>query len=211
MHAHHSPGASVSQFAGSGCSVQAIRRISELSPTSRAQAGTSSPRPFIFFTSLKGSAILRALQLSAMMAVRSPLSVLSYRDASSSSLESPSAPFGVRDSSYSAPGSEFINAADTLSVAPNDSSDVGAEVEASQDNGDGVGNEITSTTSVHTPGLTIQTTPARVDHVNHARSDEDEPPQSVIHAPPGFGDFVRTSPLVFAPDDFPQSIGTVQA
>ncbi|CAL5869334.1 uncharacterized protein PFLUO_LOCUS3563 [Penicillium psychrofluorescens] len=36
------------------------------------------------------------------------------------------------------------------------------------------------------PELTIQTSPS-----SHNRSDDDEPPQSVIHAPPGFGDFIK--------------------
>ncbi|KXG51921.1 uncharacterized protein PGRI_093140 [Penicillium griseofulvum] len=43
------------------------------------------------------------------------------------------------------------------------------------------------------PELTIQT-----EYPNHLgnspRSDDDEPPQSVIHAPPGFGDFMPTQP-----------------
>jgi hypothetical protein len=58
------------------------------------------------------------------------------------------------------------------------------------------------------PELTVRTSGSRVErdclmpeqiqtgYTNHslsARSDEDEPPQSVIHAPPGFGDFVWNS------------------
>ncbi|KAJ5632215.1 hypothetical protein N7490_008554 [Penicillium lividum] len=45
------------------------------------------------------------------------------------------------------------------------------------------------------PGLTIQTThPLNIGY--NTRSDDDEPPQSVIHAPPGFRNFVGQAPIM---------------
>ncbi|CAI7575374.1 unnamed protein product [Penicillium viridicatum] len=129
------------------------------------------------------------------MAVRSPLSVLPYRvNSTSSAYYSPPGLMsldgidGNESSHFSA--SEPINSLSGASANEEDCDDC-------DDCDDSKGND-SSPEPVHgsevppQPGLTIQT--EYPDHVGNSRSDDDEPPQSVIHAPPGFGDFAPMPP-----------------
>ncbi|KAJ5929708.1 hypothetical protein N7454_006658 [Penicillium verhagenii] len=128
------------------------------------------------------------------MAVRSPLPILSYHDASSPyagsdsmSFEGPSA--SARNSIYIAPEAKSVDETDSMPVAP--ASD---EAELDEDNHDDEGSisatPIQESGPVIHPGLTIKTThPLNIGY--NTRSDDDEPPQSVIHAPPGFREFTR--------------------
>ncbi|KAJ6071282.1 hypothetical protein N7499_009296 [Penicillium canescens] len=118
------------------------------------------------------------------MAVRSPLSVLPYRDAASPAYYSPtSAPMSIdgvsfegTESSHSSP--DLIHR-DILSgaSAPNEDKTTGGSPAI----------PIRGSETSPQSGLTVQT--GYTNHGLSTRSDEDEPPQSVIHAPPGFGDF----------------------
>ncbi|KAJ5376358.1 hypothetical protein N7509_013244 [Penicillium cosmopolitanum] len=92
------------------------------------------------------------------------------------SLEAPSAP-------------ESVGAADALETPSLAIGDPHHLHEADK-NGDGDDVIAANTPIGHGPGLKIQT--AQTYQPNHFRSDEDEPPQSVIHAPPGFGEFTGT-------------------
>jgi hypothetical protein len=110
--------------------------------------------------------------------------------------------FEGTESSHSSP--ELINR-DILSGAsvPNDDED--------KTNGDSPAKPILGSGTSPQSELTVCTSGSRLEsdclgwalivileqiqtgYTNHdlsTRSDEDEPPQSVIHAPPGFGDFV---------------------
>ncbi|OQD62454.1 hypothetical protein PENPOL_c012G08389 [Penicillium polonicum] len=129
------------------------------------------------------------------MAVRSPLSVLPYRVNSTSPAYYPPPGLmsldgidGNESSHFSA--SEPINSLSGASANEEDCDDC-------DDCDDSKGND-SSPEPVHgsevppQPGLTIQT--EYPDHVGNSRSDDDEPPQSVIHAPPGFGDFAPMQP-----------------
>ncbi|KAJ5175505.1 uncharacterized protein N7482_001382 [Penicillium canariense] len=142
-----------------------------------------------------------------MMAVRSPLSVLPYCDTSSPfvrpesmSLEGPSISGDARNSTYSAPNPASTSTTDTALVTSNYPQSAGTEEAEGdkRDEAEGVGPATLVQgpgTGMSTPlGLTIQT--SQMHHNGSvAKSDEDEPPQSVIHAPPGFGEFVRLPPL----------------
>ncbi|KAJ6121444.1 hypothetical protein N7512_003909 [Penicillium capsulatum] len=172
------------------------------------------------------------------MAVRSPLSVLSYRDTSSPyagsdpidashtthpwidsrSLETPSIPGSARDSFYSAPA-ESTDAADAESVASAPTPSEGTEFDETSE-------DMAAATPIQAPeasmlgGLTVrleiealicggigstdaqQIQTSQPQHLGpHTRSDDDEPPQSVIHAPPGFGDFAQTRTQHAGDDD----------
>ncbi|KAJ6104195.1 hypothetical protein N7523_010515 [Penicillium sp. IBT 18751x] len=118
-----------------------------------------------------------------MMAVRSPLSILSYQDTSSPyagsdhmSLEGSPFP-STRNSNYSTSASDPLGATE-------------AQTYPNKQDAETVDTSAVSVrpTAVSQSGLTIQTEYMQQVEITH-RSDEDEPPQSVIHAPPGFGDF----------------------
>ncbi|CEJ55224.1 hypothetical protein PMG11_01493 [Penicillium brasilianum] len=138
-----------------------------------------------------------------MMAVRAPLSVLPYRDPSSPfagpepmPVEISSIADNTRNSAYLPPDPGFTSMADTSSAAfdrqrPEKTEAVGDKVD-----GEGVATTAMPVQGLRAgvsppPGLTIQTAQMHQNGLV-ARSDEDEPPQSVIHAPAGFGDFVRS-------------------
>ncbi|KAJ5312916.1 hypothetical protein N7508_003746 [Penicillium antarcticum] len=136
-----------------------------------------------------------------MMAVRSPLSVLPYRDATSPAYYSPpSAPMSidgvsieVTKSSHSSP--DVINRDNLLGNSVPD--------DETKTNGDGPAKAIRGLGTSPQPELTIQT--GYTNHGLSTRSDEDEPPQSVIHAPPGFGDFAPMQPTIEGPDELQSS------
>ncbi|KAJ5300554.1 uncharacterized protein N7443_005556 [Penicillium atrosanguineum] len=118
-----------------------------------------------------------------MMAVGSPLSILSYQDTSSPyagsdhmSLEGSPFP-SARNSGYLTSHSDPMGATDTLTSSK--------QHDAETENKPAT---LIRGTGVSQSGLTIQTGCTHQVGITN-RSDEDEPPQSVIHAPPGFGDF----------------------
>ncbi|KAJ5927464.1 hypothetical protein N7516_009237 [Penicillium verrucosum] len=131
------------------------------------------------------------------MAVRSPLSVLPYRVNSTSPAYYSPRPGsmsldGILDGNENShfPASEPINSLSGTSANEEDCDDC-------DDCDDSKGNDsspepIRGSGVTPQPGLTIQT--EYPDHVGNSRSDDDEPPQSVIHAPSGFGDFAPMQP-----------------
>ncbi|KAJ6018097.1 hypothetical protein N7451_001476 [Penicillium sp. IBT 35674x] len=129
-----------------------------------------------------------------MMAVRSPLPIISYHDTSgpyagsdSMSFESSSA--SVRNSISSASDENSVDETNVIPAAP--TSD-GTELDTgSDDEGSVEATPVQESAPSIQPGLTIQTSHSYNIGYN-TRSDDDEPPQSVIHAPPGFGDFGET-------------------
>ncbi|KGO77105.1 hypothetical protein PITC_023470 [Penicillium italicum] len=133
------------------------------------------------------------------MAVRSPLSVLPYRvNSASPAYYSPRSASmslgGVVDENESAHFSapEPIN---SLSRALANEEDGDNCDNCDDSNADNSSPEpIRGSGGSPQPELTIQT--EYPNHVgNSTRSDDDEPPQSVIHAPPGFGDFAPMQPI----------------
>ncbi|KAL2695294.1 hypothetical protein AAEP93_004047 [Penicillium crustosum] len=131
------------------------------------------------------------------MAVRSPLSVLPYHVNSSSPAYYSPRPGsmsldGILDGNESSrfSASEPINSLSGASANEEDCDDC-------DDCDDSKGNESSpdpvrgSGVPPPQPELTIQT--EYPNHVGNSRSDDDEP-QSVIHAPPGFGDFAPMQP-----------------
>ncbi|KAJ5698247.1 hypothetical protein N7462_000252 [Penicillium macrosclerotiorum] len=148
-----------------------------------------------------------------MMAVRSPLSVLSYHDTSrpfagpdSMSLEVVSVPSNARNSKHSSLNPVLTDPSgstdQTDQTAATETSPVASSAKQSEDteiDEENDGEETTPVTPVETPipftpsGLEIQTTNPRNARLVTSL-DEDEPPQSVIHAPPGFGEFTSTQP-----------------
>ncbi|KAJ5810531.1 uncharacterized protein N7503_002749 [Penicillium pulvis] len=128
-----------------------------------------------------------------MMAVRSPLPIISYHDTSgpyagsdSMSFESPSS--SVRNSISSAPDENSVDETNAIPAAP--TSD-GTKLDKSRDDEDSVeATPVQESAPSSQPGLTIQTSHSYNNGYN-TRSDDDEPPQSVIHAPPGFRDFAQ--------------------
>ncbi|KAJ6147405.1 hypothetical protein N7497_009387 [Penicillium chrysogenum] len=127
------------------------------------------------------------------MAVKSPLSVLPYRVNSASpayysprsvSMSLDGALDGNESSHFSA--TQPINSLSGASVNEEDCDDSDHCDESNGD--DSSPRPIRGAGVPSQPELTIQT--EYPNHVgNSARSDDDEAPQSVIHAPPGFGDF----------------------
>ncbi|CAI7639060.1 unnamed protein product [Penicillium glandicola] len=124
------------------------------------------------------------------MAVRSPLSVLPY-------VNSSSAYYSPRSVSMSLDG-VFENDSSHFSASEPINNSVKEQDCDNCDDCDSNGNDkspkpIRGSRVPSQPELTIQTEYST--HVgNSTRSDEDEPPQSVIHAPPGFGDFAPMQP-----------------
>ncbi|KAJ6084459.1 hypothetical protein N7486_011259 [Penicillium sp. IBT 16267x] len=128
-----------------------------------------------------------------MMAVRSPLPIISYHDTSSPyagsdsmSFESPSA--SVRNSISSVPDENSVDETNIIPAAP--TSDGTKLDKGNDDEGSVAATPVQESAPSTQPGLTIQTTHSYNIGYN-TRSDDDEPPQSVIHAPPGFRDFTR--------------------
>ncbi|KAJ5734183.1 hypothetical protein N7493_002969 [Penicillium malachiteum] len=135
------------------------------------------------------------------MAVRSPVPVLSYRDTPSPyagsdpmSFEGPSPP-STRNSIYSTVlDSKTIAEPESVPATadPTPSDNNKAELEDDHDDGSTIKTpDQVSVPKSSTPSkLTIKTTYAHLPGPN-TRSDDDEPPQSVIHAPSGFRDFTQ--------------------
>ncbi|KAJ5606937.1 hypothetical protein N7537_003556 [Penicillium hordei] len=131
------------------------------------------------------------------MAVRSPLSVLPYRVNSKSPAYYSPRPGsmsldGILDGNESShfSASEPINSLSGASANEEDCDDCD-DCDDSKGNDSSPGPIRGSGVSPQ-PELTIQT--EYPNHVGNSRSDDDEPPQSVIHAPPGFGDFAPIQP-----------------
>ncbi|KAF4765845.1 hypothetical protein HAV15_003762 [Penicillium sp. str.  len=131
------------------------------------------------------------------MAVRSPLSVLPYRVNSTSlayysprpgSMSVDGILDGNESSHFSA--SEPINSLSGASANEEDCDDCD-DCDYSKGNDSSLDPVLGSGVPPQ-PELTIQT--EYPNHVGNSRSDDDEP-QSVIHAPPGFGDFFGNSPI----------------
>ncbi|KAJ5757053.1 uncharacterized protein N7511_007235 [Penicillium nucicola] len=131
------------------------------------------------------------------MAVRSPLSVLPYRDATSPAYYSPSsAPMSIDGVSFDS--TESFNSSPSLT----NQNIVSGALDSSDENktnGDSSAKAIRGLGTFPPPELTIQT--GYTNHGLGTRSDEDEPPQSVIHAPSGFGDFAPMQPTLEGPDE----------
>ncbi|KAJ5177472.1 uncharacterized protein N7500_000171 [Penicillium coprophilum] len=130
------------------------------------------------------------------MAVRSPLSVLPYHvDSASPAYHSPRSISMSLDEVFNENESSHFSASEpikNLSGAANEEDC--DDCDDCDSNGDDSPPEpIRGSVVPSQPGLTIQT-----EYPNHlgnsTRSDDDEPPQSVIHAPPGFGDFAPMQP-----------------
>ncbi|KAJ5869281.1 hypothetical protein N7455_004222 [Penicillium solitum] len=130
------------------------------------------------------------------MAVRSPLSVLPYRVNSTSlayysprpgSMSVDGILDGNESSHFSA--SEPINSLSGASANEEDCDDCD-DCDYSKGNDSSLDPVLGSGVPPQ-PELTIQT--EYPNHVGNSRSDDDEP-QSVIHAPPGFGDFAPMQP-----------------
>ncbi|KAJ5189793.1 hypothetical protein N7491_008163 [Penicillium cf. griseofulvum] len=129
------------------------------------------------------------------MAVRSPLSVLPHVNSASPAYYSPRSVSMSLGGVFDGDESSHLSASESIK----NSSGAAANEEDCDDcddcnsNGDSAPGPIRGSVVSSQPELTIQT-----EYPNHLgnspRSDDDEPPQSVIHAPPGFGDFVPTQP-----------------
>ncbi|KAJ5565267.1 hypothetical protein N7513_001509 [Penicillium frequentans] len=128
-----------------------------------------------------------------MMAVRSPLPLISYHDTSGPYAGSDSMSFGspsasARNSISSAPDENSIDETNVVPAAP--TSDETKLDKGSDDEGSVEATPVQESAPSIQPGLTIQTSHSYNNGYN-TRSDDDEPPQSVIHAPPGFRDFAQ--------------------